>query len=153
MSSGTCLASMSATSNALRCLTKPEMHLSWRNWCAWRRKKWITPRGTAGSHGKFGDTASLSVYRVNSAGPRFIIMFSHPNPCKYPWNVKKINNPCETVESYFSKDLSSSYVSSTLHHVSCDSFSIVVSIISLLHSTSLYHLPCKWQPVFELHLC
>lgn len=100
----------------------------------------------------------LSLYRVNSAGPCF--MFSYTNLCK-SLNCQNTNvvgkNPCEIVESCFSKDLSSSYSTTaassimfpvTPSHTCLHSFSAVPE----LPPTLLYHLLCKQQPVLWLSL-
>lgn len=99
----------------------------------------------------------LSLHRVNSAGPRFI-MFYIQSSTRIPELSKsknKENDPCKISESYFSKDLSSAYpVTAAL------TVTVLVTPSHLLQnfpavpdlpSTPLYHLLCQRQPVSWLY--
>lgn len=74
---------------------------------------------------------------------------------------KSKENPCEIVESYFSKDLSSAYPITAALSITfpvTPSHSCLHNILAVpeLPPTPLYHLLCKQQPVswlFELHVC
>lgn len=95
------LIQLNATWHALKCLKKSETHLSWRNWCAQRRKKWIAPRGAAGSRGKSGDIASLSLYRVLIRSQVYYVFTSKPLQVSTNCQNPQTNNPCAIVEHLF----------------------------------------------------